>query len=78
MVDRLFSASLMIGSLTDYAFFYTAFGKSDPSRAAMAQFVGFRFQVSGFGCSAGGGSTPPLTASAESNQMRNSSMTNVD
>ena len=33
-----------------YTFSYTALGKNDPGRAAMAQFVGFRFQVSGFGC----------------------------
>ena len=33
-----------------YAFSYTALGKSGPDGAAMAQFVGFRFQVSGFGC----------------------------
>jgi hypothetical protein len=37
-------------SLSAYAFSYTALGKSGPGGAAKAQFVGFRFQVSGFGC----------------------------
>ena len=34
-------------------FFYIVFGKSGPSGAAMAQFVGFRFQVSGVSAAAG-------------------------
>jgi hypothetical protein len=29
---------------------YTSLGKSGLSGAAIAQFIGFRFQVSGFGC----------------------------
>ncbi|CAB1075507.1 hypothetical protein D1AOALGA4SA_3327 [Olavius algarvensis Delta 1 endosymbiont] len=33
-----------------YAIFDTAIGKSGPSGAAIAQFIGFRFQVSGAGC----------------------------
>jgi hypothetical protein len=33
-----------------YAFSYTALGRSGPGRAAIKQFVGIRFQVSGFGC----------------------------
>jgi hypothetical protein len=33
-----------------YVFSKTALGKNGPSGASMAQFRGFRCQVSGFGC----------------------------
>ena len=48
----------MISVIRRYAFSYTTFGKSGPGRAAIAQFVGFRFQVSGFGCQGTGVLSP--------------------
>ena len=38
------------GPNKSYAFSYTAIGKSGLSGPAIAQFIGFGFQVSGFGC----------------------------
>jgi hypothetical protein len=39
-----------MSTLRYYTFSRTRLGKSGPSGAAMAQFIEFRFQVSGFGC----------------------------
>ena len=47
VVKQVFSDKAKNLLLRLYAFSYTAFGKSGPDGAAMAQFIDFRCQVSG-------------------------------